>query len=92
MITGQATISIMSMPFAPERLTCTVLPGTERRVIIKRINPNTKKNPKTDPNHNPNPPKQHYFNFQRNSVKSGVSIYGYAMGISDRYRVALCCT
>ena len=44
---GQATISItMSVPFAPERLTCTLLPDTERRVV-KRINHNTKKNPKT---------------------------------------------
>ena len=56
MVTDQATISItMSVSFAPERLTCTVLPGTERRVI-KTVNPNTKKNPKTNPNYNDNPP------------------------------------
>ena len=61
MPTGQATISIaMSVPFAPGKLTCTVLQGTER-IGIKTINPNTNKNPKTNPNHNPNPPNNIIF-------------------------------
>ena len=89
MITGQATISItMSVPFSPERLICTVLTGTLRIVII-RINHNTKKNPNTNPNHNNNPSNNIVSIFRSNSVNNlfydGIptigSLWGFFMAV-----------